>query len=98
MTRCIQVITKEVKPKAKDSPLVKIKFKSMMEANKEGFLCKVCGITMKKHYSLRKHARSVHMDPPQKFELQMCECHQTINVFIALLNQRNAKYEVFAKM
>ena len=23
-------------------------------------------------------------DPPQKFELQMCKCHQTINVFTAL--------------
>ena len=23
-------------------------------------------------------------DPPQKFELQMCECHQTIIVFTAL--------------
>ena len=31
-------------------------------------------------------------DPPQKFELQMCECHQTINVFTALWNQRNANY------
>ena len=29
-------------------------------------------------------------DPPQKFELQMCECHQTIIVYTALLNQRNA--------
>ena len=24
------------------------------------------------------------LDPPQKFELQMCECHQTNNVFTAL--------------
>ena len=23
------------------------------------------------------------VDPPQNFELQMCECHQTINVFTA---------------
>ena len=37
-------------------------------------------------------------DPPQKFELQMCECHQTINVFTAFRNQRNAKYSVFTKM
>ena len=30
-------------------------------------------------------------DPPRKFELQMCECHKTINIFTALWNQRNEK-------
>ena len=37
-------------------------------------------------------------NPPQKFELQICKCHQTINVFTALWNQRNANYLVLAKM
>ena len=41
---------------------------------------------------------SVFWDPPQKFKLQMCECHQTINVFTAFRNQRNAKYSVFTRM
>ena len=26
----------------------------------------------------------LYVDPPQKFELQMCECHQTIIIFTAL--------------
>ena len=71
MTRCIGIIPKEVKPKAKERGLICYKSKSMMEQNKEGFMCKVCGITTKKQRSMARHVRSVHIEV--KHICSLCE-------------------------
>ena len=62
MTRCIGIIPKEVKPKAKERPLLSNKCESMMEQSKEGFTCKVCGITTKKQHLMGKHVKKVHIE------------------------------------